>query len=561
MISIILLLIELIGTMFRRFRLPSADIIEIRRIPATKSLRAHLFGLSLGFLLASLNLLFDLAFSNLAASALLLIWFMLTTYFSSIFFFFTVLACAVMQWSAFPLGATEFLIMNDLHWYVLGYLFGGALALLYNDLLFLFLHFIEGRRFPLVFAYHPGRNINIIKSPISTEESAFVVLRDSASDAEEMNKQRLYQYHLAAPPPRPYTIVFAANPSVRRRGGNENDTNAYDDDPILSDRDLFLRMVDQALESFEMDPVIGRPEIWSRVRVLTVFNPNLTNGPEYGLVEPFLADEATENNNMIAPRAGMHTNFRNLWRDSRQAGDPDFPADEFDVIFAMTASPTQTRSMADFSDWRAVGMNERLDNLPKIRPGVPFEFDFNPCRKNPHGNKKNTIFPVLDPKNKKQNEFRQVHDYYATVPGRVALNVLSARYKTYTHEFAHAMSSYFHGTIADEYTDCLVFANVGSGFICPQFEHFWANRIDRNGDVMRSSTPVPVPKVFAEYNCTRYPADMNHPTAEESWAGYFPEKFDRHTHCTMDREMGPYRFDELISAFIYDRMMAKASRP
>jgi hypothetical protein len=66
-----------------------------------------------------------------------------------------------------------------------------------------------------------------------------------------------------------------------------------------------------------MDPVIGRPEIWSRVRVITVFNPGLTDGPRYGLVEPLLAD-LMENNNIIAPRAAMHTNFfNNLWTDSR----------------------------------------------------------------------------------------------------------------------------------------------------------------------------------------------------------------------------------------------------
>jgi hypothetical protein len=229
--------------------------------------------------------------------------------------------------------------------------------------------------------------------------------------------------------------------------------------------------------------------------------------------------------------------------------------DEFDVIFGMTASPTQTRAFANFSDWRAVGESEVLNNSTVARPGVPFDFNSDPC-----DNKTGTIFPVLFDSNDTGNDFRRVHDFYATVPGRVALNVLSARYKTYTHEFAHAMSSIFHGTIADEYTDSLVFANVNSGFVGPQIEHFWANRIDRNSAAMRSASPIPVPKLFAEYNCTRYCADMNHPTAEESWMGYFPEKFDRYTHCTMDREMGPYRFDELLSTFIYDRLMAKIRR-
>jgi hypothetical protein len=29
----------------------------------------------------------------------------------------------------------------------------------------------------------------------------------------------------------------------------------------------------------------------------------------------------------------------------------------------------------------------------------------------------------------------------------------------------------------------------------------------------------------------------------------------------MDREFGPYRFDKLISRFMYDRLVAKLNRP
>lgn len=566
-------------------------IIQVRRTLPVKNLRAHLLGLTIGLILTSLNLLFDLNTANLWLSVTLFIWFALVTYFGGLLFTFTILAYGVVWVIAPPLRSVEFMV--NAQWYGFGYVGGALFALFYNDLLFLYLRFSEDKNIKIAFAYDRQRHLNIIKSPIAAEEHA---MNQLLIDQPDLSKQRLYRYRLPSAPARPYTIAFVANPQIRQRGGDENNNSGYRRDPIIQDLDLFLRAVDRALFSFEQDPVIGRPEIWSRIRVLTIFRPELAtaSGPEYGMVEEFqgeLTDStgAAIENSIISPmrrmieNPGDTGNFMRLLTEARRDDDPAFVPSDIDVIFALTASPTHDRGSAFYSDFIELGTEgDRLRNAPG-RSGVCFAFDIDPCRTKENYQNGNPVEPVRHVfpdlrRDEAHATFRKLHDYTATRPGRVALNVLSARLKSYRHEFAHAMSSFFHGTIKDEYSD--YFHVPGEPFT--QIPHFSANRIERSAAAM----PIPVPKVFAAYhcshltsetippphdpthmtcppinNCTHYPVDVSHPSAEEFWHGYFPARHDRRTPCTMDYDYGSFRFDELLSMFIYDRLMVKVNRP
>lgn len=544
-------------------------IIRVERMPGNKGLRAHLLGLTAGLLLVAPNLVHDPPTSSWAAATGVLLWFMLTTYYSGLFFFITFIAFILLNFLGWG-GGFWHLFANLCHWYFLGYAAGAVLGILYNDLLYLFMLLFEEDKIKIAFAYDPTKKINIIKSPKPGEEHAMDRL---LARKPHLRKRRLYQYKFAPPPPapqppaHPYTIAFIANPKIRKRGGAAEDEAGYEKDPILRNRDLFLHAVDRALSSFENDPVIGRPEIWSRIRVITVFNPSLAEapGPQFGMVEEFQQEGLSEQdgtpveNNLLDPMAGMHANFTRILNQSRGGETNVFDENDVDVIFAITASRSHDRSASHLSDWTEELDASGLRNRDGVRRGNAFTFDYDPAGNKPAG----TILPTLHEADEinAANVFRKVHDYCAMYAGRVALNVLGARQKTFVHEFAHAMSSAMHGAITDEYVDCFVLPQVGSAAQCDQTPLFIVNRIDRDFSRMISGQPLPVPKIFAEYNHTRYDADLDHPSAEEGWTGYFPDKFADSIPCTMDADYGGHRFDELLSAFIYDRLMAKVTRP
>ncbi len=546
-------------------------------MPGNKALHAHLLGLSAGFLLVTLNLFYDLSAFSWVTVVWLSLWFVLTTYYSGWFFIITLIAFVLLKLTSLGGSSPAYVVMNFCHWYFLGYLTGAAFTILYNDFVYLFTLLFEGDKIKIAFAYNPRYKINIIKSPKSTEEHA---MNELFARKPHLKDRRLYQYKFAIPPfdpsrphhsevpPHPYTIVFVANPYIRKRIDSDN-TDEYEVDPIIRNRDLFLRAVDRALFNLELDPVIGRPEIWSRIRVVTIFNKALAREAEdsVAMVEEFqeeLEDDRGRSidNNLLDPMASMHANFGTILRLSRGREPHVLEEDDVDVIFAFTGSRTHDRSASHPSDWTEALDASGLRNLAGEREGVPFTFDVDPADNKPPMPGE-TIYPTLHPHNDADpaHVFRTVHDFCALHAGRIALNVVGARDKTFAHEFAHAMSSAMHGAITDEYVDYFVLANTNSTTPIDQTPIFFVNRIDRNFSRMISAQPLPVPKIFADYNLTRYDADLDHPSAEEGWAGYFPDKFADTIPCTMDRDYGGHRFDELLSAFIYDRMMAKVTRP
>jgi hypothetical protein len=535
-------LISFILSFFQRNK-----IIQVRRTPPTKGLRAYLIGLTAGFILASLNIIFDLSATNLLVSAVLFLWFAITTYFAGIFLLITAILFILLKVFSPATGSFLFMLMLNSHWYLLGYLFGGVFAILYNDLVFLFLNILEKDKIKIAFAYDPTKKFNVIKSPKESEEQAFNQL---LARKPELRDRRLYKYRLQNVPKKPYTIAFVANPKILKRGGSATNQNDYVTDPIIHDLDLFLRSVDRALFSFEMDEVLGRPEIWSRVRVVTIFDEDLANasGVDFGLLQEF-QDNLVINNrvveNLIDPMPRMAEKFRTMLANRLDMCDVD-------VIFAMTASPTHDRSTAHYSDYLENGDVVTCN----ISTGRALNYD-----PDPFSHKAGEIIPTPCPSTDPACQ----HDHHSTHPGRVALNVIGARDKTFIHEFAHAMSSAIHGAIVDEYADLFVLIPPEPPSDPPPppppqnpSPPFYVNRIERTRP--GGGQFIAVHKVFAKYNDTVFHSDLAHPSAEEEWLGYFPDRAHPGIGCTMDRTIGRYRFDELISNFMYDRLCAKLNR-
>ena len=73
----------------------------------------------------------------------------------------------------------------------------------------------------------------------------------------------------------------------------------------------------------------------------------------------------------------------------------------------------------------------------------------------------------------------------------------------------------------------------------------------------RTATRIDIPKDFATYNHIQYFADRDHPSARENWFGFFPLREAKDIGCIMDRSIGRFQFDKLISAFMYDRLISK----
>jgi len=537
--------------------------VVVRRFPTRKVLRAHLLGLTFGLLLALLilclnytSLCTELPWHAPISIGLIII---IGTYFGGPFVFIVVLL------QLFTFNADSFVGSFQLvtKWYLIGYAFGFILATLYNDLVYLYLLTFCKDRVKIAFAFDFDKKINIIKSPKPKEEKSFEKLLEENS---ELEKRKLYKFDIDYPNEKyPYTIVFVANPKILKLDGDCKQDEDYDVDPIMKNRELFLRSIDRALYSFERDEVLGRREIWAHVRIVAMFDKTLASasGVEYGMLQPYqnlLLINGKVAENLIDPMEQMQDNFiRMVDRETEESSGLsqailDDIKSKVDVIFAMSASEEYTRSTAHFSDWKESSGVSDIDV-----PGDTAKFHPDPFHdeENPKGDDIKIATYLKD------HEFKAKHEYHASLPGRVALNVIKANTKSFIHEFAHAMSSAYHGAIVDEYFDTIIAKkdandsaeNSESG---DDYVPFFVNRLERVKQL--SGKVVPVHKIFVKYDHLIYKSDRNHPSAKENWLGYFPERQALYTRCTMDRGYTDYCFDKLIHHFMYDRLIAKINR-
>jgi hypothetical protein len=452
--------------------------------------------------------------------------------------------CFLFLTGSWTSGYYDFLIMLG-KWYFVGYLFGAVFTILYNEIVYIILNIriicnnipiLGGNENKFVFAYDRNAAFNIIKSPLVEEE---------LDVPKYLDRLRLYNNQRIQPvrgKPSPYTILFIANPSFLPRCPDINgldeyraDDGNYKKDPIMSDFDLFLRGVSQGLRSFDSNEILGHPDIWSHVRIITIFdNKYITgNGSEYGLVE---ANQETfgVNNQMIenlaVPIADFDNKLKLIWTklSDERVDLKGVSTDDIDIVFALTAVRGNDRSTAQFSGQKQAERRYR--------------------------------YYYYDGSNNNFKHERLVNPF----PGKVALNVIGARTKTYIHEFAHAMSHDTHGAIIDEYFDHAV---VGDQVI-----HFDStfHTINRKNRIDSSNDPAPgetIPQQMADYQGNQnntdnrmYWTDRKHPSAEEDWTGYFAERPDVDIGCTMDSTYGRYHFDNLIATFMYDRLRSKVTR-
>jgi len=386
-------------------------IIKIRRFPPTRVMHAHLLGLTLALIAILIAIpLFNYqeisSTNNLEASTsstspepyvwvLLIILFLLGSYIIGGFYVIIIGIVLILLlilpnfktlvWDAFCHTAS---------WYIGGYLFGAVFAILYNDLIYLHTITVNCKRVKFHFAFDPKLKINIIKSPILNEETV--------NTNDIVPEDKVYNYVLGDNYPKhPYTIVFVANPFIEvpiiedtKANGNKKNPPKfrYEPDPIMQNMDLFLRSVETALASFEQDDVLGRPEIWSRIRIVAVFCPELLNEGDKSkvtLVQPlsaYIDGELVVN--LLVPKDGMWINFKEILKKippseiakelTQEEKDKINDAinrtiKEADVIYALSASPLYTRSNARFTDW-----SENLHLQINDPRGVKFEFDPDP---------------------------------------------------------------------------------------------------------------------------------------------------------------------------------------
>jgi hypothetical protein len=372
----------------------------------------------------------------------------------------------------------------------------------------------------VVFGWISDQQFNVIKSPIRDEHVHL---------CEQLEKRRIYS-RIKDAPPHPYTIAFIASPyymspNPRNQGCLANE------DPIMDDETLFYRSVDRALETFEFNEILGHPDVWSRTRIITIF-PRLPKDhvdEDYAFVAEsscIYGDPLLGVNDIVSPRVPKEkvdnseqevsdirayiSNKLNLCDEQKEIFK------EVDVIYFMTANVHYIRSSARPSEGIIDGFGQEEYHYSSDPP----------------------------PPNAKC-----LHEGLSQLPGMVALNVIYARQKTYIHEFAHAMAHAEHGAIFDEYYDT---------------DH--ENTTFAINSVMKDQGEFFVDKRFAEYLFPKnkkgilYYSDRDHPSAEQNWRRQFPLRESKYIGCIMDRTIGDYQFDKLLSAFMYDRLISKIKR-
>jgi hypothetical protein len=614
------------------------DTIVVRRLPAIKVLYAHTLGSAIAFLFMAVYLLFADLEISLLTTAFFLIWFALVTYITGILM--------VIQLVLLLVSYIILLIVDPdpLFWvamfdcskmYFTGYLFAGLLALLYNDLGFVFLMLApwERKNLKIAFAVDSKKPMNIVKSPNEEEELTLLAQLDpkplryhvaqirasidnrtghantiaqtllglegnfSSIDMERLKRlldsddfkagvenlrnklvaadppsldlvsqqiepiaerylkfkdEKLYNFNFRKLPKQPYTIALVANPYIMKRS-NDGDVIPARPDPIMKDKRLFYKAVYKTLASFESDALLGRPGLFGRIRFVTVFKEL----GKRGILEEFpeeLFDSSGDriDHRLLQPTPDILEVVGNLIDEN----DP-VQLSEIDLIWGISASPTRDRAYAQFADWQAVDESEGAQSI-EIVCGIPYSFD-----PDPHDRKNDTIKPFpdlgIDDDLTQDAELfaASIHDFYSKIPGRAAINANSSSRYTMLHEFGHSMSSFYHGRIVDEYSDGFFLLETGAtNGISYGFD---INRIERNYEAVECGF-IPVHKEFAEYNCNLYFSELDAPSAEEDWLGYFPERQAFEIYCTMDRSAAYSQFDPLVAAFIYERLAVKFCR-
>ena len=137
---------------------------------------------------------------------------------------------------------------------------------------------------------------------------------------------------------------------------------------LIDDLNLFIKSVDRALYCFERDEVLGHPKVWSRVRIMTIFdagimalnnNLSIQGINEFGWAEGYqnpVTIDGLEVNNLLTTideidGKPLDDILENTWNNYIANGDipASIPFEDIDVFYFLSASPEYDRSTAKFS--------------------------------------------------------------------------------------------------------------------------------------------------------------------------------------------------------------------
>ena len=347
--------------------------IWIRRVPPRKALQATQLGVTLGVLTA-LILVF-------AGSLGVSIWDQI------LLVLFFVLMLFTGGWSVFIVGLlipvcelcqnTETLQSLGTA-FLVAFFLGALFAHFYNDLVNLlrWLWDVLGLT-PLRTVFIHVKNakspMQIIKSPDESEITSETYKKLPKNkklyvypleEKEDKNSPSEDSETLEAVPSHPFTILFVANPVILNRNGGTSP------DPIIKNRDLFLRAVDDALFSLERNHVVGHADIWPYIRVLTLFDGNLAKSTfqnkNHALVQSFgdtMVIDGEIAPHLLYPAQPFMENLAQVVQSTESAPTWKQVKHDVDIIFALSASEENTRSMAYFSVYD-----------PNQSDGLPFRF-------------------------------------------------------------------------------------------------------------------------------------------------------------------------------------------
>ncbi|MDZ7265164.1 MAG: hypothetical protein ONB16_11295 [candidate division KSB1 bacterium] len=367
---------------------------------------------------------------------------------------------------------------------------------------------IAGILFGFIWGYVLGWLIGYFHTLFMTQKMDS--LKQTVFEIDPMSEVNIVPKEFAAPlaTANPYTIAIVANPKILKADGQT------EDDPILTNRTLFMRTVTRILRSFVNNELLALPEILNQMRFVIIFDNN-SNSAE---TIPALCVELPASD-ILCPLQDVAKTL--AYVKSKVDG-----IDIIDVIFVISASESLIRSSARFTE----------DDTK--RKGRRFDYTFSTTQKKPN---------------------QRTHYFYPKLPGVVALSAWDDRLKTAVHEFAHAMSSLEGGAIVDEYLDRYneaVEEVLKNNILNKKYRQRWQD---------------PVPDVFGTYKLYNqsgtavitqidYPSDRYRCDKRENWLSYVPERNDSRQSCIMDVAYYGYEFDRLIFDFMYDRLLAKFSR-
>lgn len=326
------------------------------------------------------------------------------------------------------------------------------------------------------------------------------------------------------PEKEPFTIVILANPFLE----TATHPPAFKRDPILDLPELFEAKTAFIIDSLTKNAVV-RPFL-PRMRIVAIFDPEKaeTTDPEEIRARALCAEDPVDL--IVLPRQRVYE-ARNGHYEVVEERILNylrhyFELDRADVVFAVTASHTHTRSSAHYTV-------DREEDDPRTVPG--FEFHL------------------------KDEEVR-LRGYYwphCQVPGMVAYSAWDDRLKTPVHEFAHAMSSTKHGIITDEYNDTLFYDPTKTIVINKRP----ARDRDEDGEITFNDIPDEF-VIYTDVGHREHPHVFltdKHRLMQAASKSFVPARHDVHVPCTMDRSDEVHAFDDLIRYFMTRRLEAKVA--